>query len=138
MRFFKKKEKHLGEDSSHSAEGAVDSEQPEQMPVTREMRPFRAEFIIGQLVLITEEVFKILVENGSHTLSHDLDYDSLQRVADRFLGETVGFGVVNGKITKMKPLRLGDRLIQPPASREAPTLTSNTKSTTNLLHVRSI
>jgi len=43
------------------------------------------------------------VENGSHTLPHDFDYESLERIADQFLGETVAFNVVNGKITKMKP-----------------------------------
>ncbi len=67
-------------------------------------RPFRAELAVGQLVLITENDFKILVENGSQVVPHNFDYESLERIADEFLGETVAFTVVNGKITKMKPL----------------------------------
>lgn len=59
---------------------------------------------MGQLVLITENDFKILVENGSQVVPHKFDYESLERLADEFLGETVAFTVVNGKITKMKPL----------------------------------
>lgn len=74
------------------------------MQVTGETRPFRAEFAVGQLVLITEDNFKILVENGAKVVPHEFDYESLERLADQFLGETVAFNVVNGKITKMKPL----------------------------------
>jgi len=83
------------EESASSQEGQSQS--------TKNIGTFRAEFLIGQLVLVTERDFKILVENGSHTLPHDFDYESLERIADQFLGETVAFNVVNGKITKMKP-----------------------------------
>jgi len=79
------------------------SRQADPARSTKGIRPFRAEFLIGQLILITERDFKILVENGAHTLPHDFDYESLERIADQFLGETVVLNVVNGKITKMKP-----------------------------------
>jgi len=88
---------------SDSAEAYADPQQSDQMRVRRQMKPFRAEFIVGQLVLITEESFKILVENGAQTLQHEFNYESLEKLAEQFLGETVAFVLVNGRITKVKP-----------------------------------
>jgi len=98
----KKSQGYVAEEDS--SEGLGDTQRVDEVRVSRAARPFRAEFVIGQLVMITEDSFKILVENGAQTLRHDFDYESLEKLAERFLGETVAFVVVNGRLTKVKPL----------------------------------
>ena len=64
--------------------------------------PFRAELVIGQLVVITETDLTVLFEKEKATYPHSLDYESLEKLADQALGETVILQTMNGRVTKVK------------------------------------
>ncbi len=64
--------------------------------------PFRAELVIGQLVLITDTDLTVLFEKEKATYLHSLDYESLEKLADQALGETVILHIINGRATKVR------------------------------------
>ncbi len=65
-------------------------------------RAFRAELVIGQLILITDAELTVLFEKEKATYAHSLKYESLEKLADQALGETVILHIINGKATKVK------------------------------------
>lgn len=64
--------------------------------------PFRAELVIGQLVLITETDLTVLFEKEKANYVHSLDYEDLEKLADQALGETVILHIINGRATKVR------------------------------------
>jgi len=64
--------------------------------------PFRAELVIGQLLVLTETDLTVLFEKEKATFPHTFDYEYLEKLADQALGETVILHTINGRVTKVK------------------------------------